>query len=92
MTAERERVAVLSADELAWDEWLALYASRNEVAYEYASMLDLASSDWVGWPLVNGAILRRWSPSGLAYIQRRARKMTALYPQALPTPTRKVTA
>lgn len=62
-------------DARAWDEWLTLFANRNEVAEEYATMLILADADWIGWPLLNAAVVRRWSVSGLEYIKRRAWKI-----------------
>lgn len=71
--AKAERESLNAARE--WDEWLTLFANRNEVAEEYAVMLQCAAADWIGWPLVNGSIVRRWSASGLEYIKRRAWKI-----------------
>lgn len=65
-------------DALRWDEWLSLFANRNEVAEEYASQmrqLGAGFSEWPGWREFNAAILRRWSPAGLAYIKERAWKI-----------------
>jgi hypothetical protein len=53
-----------------WDEWIALFANRDEVAHEYADLL--VSYRETDWPALNAAILRRWSPAGLAYIKQRA--------------------
>lgn len=41
-------------DDAMVDEWVALFASRDEFARQYARM-------WDGWPVINRAILRRWS-------------------------------
>jgi len=58
-----------------YDEWLRLFANRNEVADAYAQMLRQNGASWDGYKPVNEAILRRWSPSGLAYIKTRAWKI-----------------
>jgi hypothetical protein len=55
-----------------WDEWLSLFANRNEVATEYARMIRLHGLEWGGYRFVNEAILRRWSLAGLEYIKNRA--------------------
>jgi hypothetical protein len=60
-----------------WDEWLTLFANRNEVADEYARMLRLHGVEWGGYRFVNEAILRRWSPAGLRYIKERAWKIAS---------------
>ena len=60
-----------------WDEWLALYASRDEVAGAYAVLLGEFPVEWVGWRELNEAILRRWSPAGLRYIKEKAWKIPA---------------
>ena len=58
------------------DEWLSLFANRNEVAEEYARALRIhgvnGSYDYAPF---NHAILRRWSPAGLRYITERAWKI-----------------
>jgi hypothetical protein len=66
--------AVAVAASRGWDEWLRLFANRNEVAEEYAKMLRRwgLSADYRG---VNEAILQRWSPAGLKYIKTRAWKI-----------------
>jgi len=61
-----------SAYEQAMDEWVALFASRDEMADEYASCLRMMSPEWDRWPDINAAILRRWSPAGLRYIKQKA--------------------
>jgi hypothetical protein len=61
-----------STFEQAMDEWIALFASRDEVADEYATCLRDFPADWDLWPDFNAAILRRWSPAGLTYIKERA--------------------
>jgi hypothetical protein len=61
-----------------WDEWLTLYASRDEVARSYAVLLTSEwPADWPGWRELNEAILRRWSPAGLRYIKEKAWKLAA---------------
>lgn len=59
-----------------WDEWIGLHATRNEVAENYAIGLRTHGMSWSHWSDVNAAILRRWTPSGLAYIKERAWKIT----------------
>lgn len=54
------------------DEWLLLFASRDEVAEAYALMLLTHSSGWTYWREINDAILRRWSPYALRYIKTKA--------------------
>lgn len=56
-------------------EWVSLFANRNEMAEEYATLLITAPANSEGWPLLNEAIIRRWSPSGLEYIKRQAWKI-----------------
>lgn len=58
-----------------WDEWLTLYASRNDLAETYAAWLRLEDSAWPGWAEFNAAILRRWSPAALRYVKERAWKI-----------------
>lgn len=64
--------AEASAYEQAMDEWVALFASRDDMAQEYADCLRDFPPDWDRWPDFNGAILRRWSPAGLRYIKTKA--------------------
>ena len=61
-----------SAFEQAMDEWISLFASRDEVADEYASCLRDFPPEWDRWSDFNAAILRRWSPAGLRYIKEKA--------------------
>lgn len=56
------------------DEWLRLFASRDEVVEWYAQTLALLSAGWPGWPNVNAAIVKRWSLAGLRYIKTEAWK------------------
>lgn len=57
------------------DEWVALFANRNDLAEEYAVMIRSYGVEWDGYEAINGAILRRWSPAGLVYIKTRAWKI-----------------
>lgn len=57
------------------DEWVALFASRNEMAEAYADLLQTYGADWKAWPTLNLAIMDRWSESGLRYIKDRAWKL-----------------
>lgn len=57
------------------DEWLLLFANRNEVAQEYAELLVSNGPLWPGWKQINAAIMRRWSIAGLTYIKERAWKI-----------------
>lgn len=70
-TPEREQAAWAAT----WDEWIGFHATRNEVAENYAQGLRTHGISWPHWPHVNAAIQRRWSPSGLAYIKKRAWKI-----------------
>ena len=45
---------------------------RYEAADLYADGLQTYGPDGVDWRQVNGAILRKWTPSGLEWIKRRA--------------------
>ena len=73
-TASLNECALLAGNG-TWDEWLSLFINRNDVAEEYARMMRLHGLKWGGYAYVNAAILRRWSPSGLAYIKTRAWKI-----------------
>lgn len=57
------------------DYWLGLFATRDEFAEEYASLLQYEPPEWDGWKAVNEAILRRWSPNALRYIKEKAWKV-----------------
>jgi hypothetical protein len=54
------------------DEWVALFASRDELAYEYARLIEHRAPTDGMWPVLNLAIMDRWSRSGLTYIKRKA--------------------
>lgn len=54
----------------AIDQWVALFANRDEMAWEYARWI--ANEFTNDWGQINEAIIRRWSVSGLLYIKRRA--------------------
>lgn len=58
-----------------WDEWVLLFASRNELAEEYAVLMRRHGLHWSGYEPINRAILRRWSMAGLRYIKTRAWKL-----------------
>jgi hypothetical protein len=58
-----------------WDEWLSLFANRNEAAEEYADLICRNGPQWSGYKPFNEAILRRWSMAGLRYIKERAWKI-----------------
>ena len=70
-----DRDSQTAASSSEWDEWIALHANRNEVAENYAIGLRTHGPSWPRWKDVNAAILRRWSPAGLAYIKERAWKI-----------------
>lgn len=57
------------------DEWIRLFANRNDLAEEYAATLRQCGPSWEGWHEINEAILRRWSMAGLKYIKARAWKI-----------------
>ena len=61
-----------SAYEQAMDEWVALFANRDEMAVEYATCLRDLPPEWDRWNDLNAAILRRWSMAGLRYIKTKA--------------------
>lgn len=52
------------------DEITNRHMHRRDVAQSYA--LAMKSSEATDWALVNQAIIKRWSKSGLAYIKRQA--------------------
>jgi hypothetical protein len=54
------------------DDWVALFASREEMAVEYAKLLGRVPVGSGIWPVLNLAIIDRWSVSGLAYIKGKA--------------------
>jgi len=54
------------------DEWVRLFASRNEMAIEYAALLRDREMTWEGWPVLNRAIVDRWNKAGLSYVKRKA--------------------
>lgn len=58
-----------------YDEWLSLFANRDEVARQYARLI--SPKPVVALSEVDAAILRRWSPSALDYIKLRARRLEA---------------
>lgn len=63
------------AETTAMDSWVALFASRDELAVEYARLLRDHPYSWPTWPTLNLAIADRWSESGLRYIKRKAWKL-----------------
>lgn len=64
---------LFSNDGQVWDEWISLFASRDEMAEQYALELSRATSYTdVFWANINAAIVRRWSRSALSYIKREA--------------------
>lgn len=73
---DRSAATTLSPEyEAQWDEWLTLFANRNEVAEWYAASLRTRGAEWDTFQYLNRAILRRWSPAGLKYIKERAWKI-----------------
>src|SRR6476620_1568422 len=56
-------------EKTAMDEWVSLFASRDELAEEYANLLRDREPTWSGWPVLNLAIMDRWSESGLRYVK-----------------------
>ena len=54
------------------DEWLSLFANRDEVAVVYAQLIADHGPAWRYWSEINRAILRRWSPYALRYIKTQA--------------------
>lgn len=62
----------MADEQTAMDEWVALFASRDELAVEYARLLRDNGPAWPTWPTLNLAIIDRWSESGLSYIKRKA--------------------
>lgn len=59
-----------------YDDWIRLFANRNEVAEEYAKLMRWHGTTWKGYAPINQAILRRWSMAGLKHIKERAWKIT----------------
>jgi hypothetical protein len=54
------------------DEWVSSFATRDELAVEYARLLREKDAAWGGWPVLNLAIIDRWSESGLRYVKAAA--------------------
>jgi hypothetical protein len=54
------------------DEWVARFKSRDDMAEEYTALLLRVPDDSGIWPVLNLAIIDRWSESGLDYIKRKA--------------------
>ena len=57
----------------AMDEWVGRFATRDEIAVEYARLL-ANGPEWP-WETLNLAIVDRWSMSGLRYIKEKAWKL-----------------
>ena len=66
-----------AAAQTAMDEWVHLFASRDEIAEAYADLLVEKPATWGVWPTLNLAIMDRWSRSGLEYVKRRAWRLAA---------------
>jgi hypothetical protein len=60
--------------ETAMDRWVSLFATRDELAIEYAKLLSNCP-DWPSWPTLNLAIVDRWSVAGLRYVKKEAWKL-----------------
>lgn len=65
----------MTDERTAMDEWVFLFASRDELAVEYAELLRSRPATWPTWVVLNLAIMDRWSRSGLEYVKRRAWKI-----------------
>jgi hypothetical protein len=57
-----------------YDDWVASYRNRDEVAADYAALIRAHGSAWEEWRPLNNAIIRRWSLAGLVYIKTQAWK------------------
>ena len=73
--AIKVRIVPITETEADWDDWLSLFANRNEVAAVYAEMLRSHAAGSGVYASVNQAIVRRWSMAGLRYIKERAWKI-----------------
>lgn len=51
------------------DEWVALFATRDDLAVEYAELLKTKVPTSPTWAVLNLAIVNRWSKSGLNYVK-----------------------
>ena len=60
----------------AMDAWVFLFATRDDMADQYAKLLRIQEPDWPIWPTLNLAIVDRWSEDALDYIKRRAWKIS----------------
>ena len=60
------------SDQTAMDRWVATFATRDAMARSYRHLLDEKGPNWGAWPILNVAIMDRWSASGLAYIKTKA--------------------
>ena len=68
---------LVKRSEQAMDELVSLFASRDDVAEEYAACLTTYPAHWDRWSDFNGAILRRWSPAGLRYVKDKGWKIAS---------------
>lgn len=67
--------AVIGVSSPDYDASVRACRNRQDMAAAYAILLREYGPEYPGWPQLNAAILRRWSPSGLAYIKRLAWQM-----------------
>lgn len=66
-----------SVDQTAMDRWVAQFKTRDEAAEAYADLLQTRPADWGVWPILNVALMDRWSMSALTYIKEKAWKIAA---------------
>lgn len=59
-------------EKTAMDRWVATFANRDEMAAAYHDLFVEHGPNWGVWPILNVAILDRWSMSGLAYVKTKA--------------------
>lgn len=69
------RIIPMCVTDQDYDEWVSLYANRDELAEEYAALLRTNGATWPGWEMLNRAIIRRWSMAALRYIKDKAWKL-----------------
>ena len=61
----------------AMDRWVAQFKTRDDAAEAYAELLRTRDVDWGVWPILNVALMDRWSVSALTYIKEKAWKIAA---------------
>ena len=74
-STQKPRRDIIFTSDADADEWVSLYSSRNDLAWDYLDLLRTLPADSLTWKVLNEAIVRRWSLAGLRYIKEKAWKI-----------------